>query len=195
MFLFLAFCQIASSEAFEIEARAAYFYPQEKRIRDLYGKNGFANYQIEAAMPFDYLNDCYCSCDWDLFTNVGYYEKSGHTSCLNSRTTVNNWTINFGVKRYFDMCECFRPYLGLGIGAAYVKFHDRSDFVRQHTNEWGFALLAKSGIIYDITCNFFLDAFIDYSYEWYDFKKKSCVSTKNVNTGGLKTGLGLGYRF
>ncbi len=193
LFFFLALCQIATSEAFEVEARVAYFYPQDKRIRDLYGKNGFANYQIEAAMPLDCC--CDCACNWDIFTNLGFYEKSGRTSCLDSKTKVTNWTLNFGVKRFFDMCECFRPYLGLGAGAAHVKFHDQSEFVRQHTNRWGVALLVKSGVIYDITCNFFLDAFVDYSYEWYNFHSRSGVTVRNVNTGGLKTGLGLGYRF
>ena len=93
------------------------------------------------------------------------------------------------------MCRCFRPYLGFGIGFAHVRFHDQSPFVRARTNRWGFAILAKSGLRYDVTCNFFLDFFLDYAYNHFDFPCVRGVSIRNVNTGGVKIGLGLGYQF
>lgn len=193
LFLVFVCSQIGALQSFEVEARVAWFLPQDSRIRDIYGKNGFAEYELEASMPLPCC--CECSCDWDLFTNLAYYDKKGHSSCLHDKTRVDNWTLNFGVKRYFDICECIRPYLGLGAGAAYARFHDDSPFVHQHVKRWGAALLVKSGLKYDLTCNVFLDLFADYSYAWFNFHKHSGVTTRNANTGGLKLGAGLGYQF
>ncbi len=197
VFLFTLFIlsQISCMQAWDIEARVAYFLPQDHRMRDIYSSKGFAEYELETSTPLDCLVDC-APCNWDGFANLSFYQKNGRSSCLNDRTRVTNWTLNFGVKRYFDVCGCFKPYLGLGAGAAYVRFHDHSDFVKRHNNKWGFAILAKSGVKYDITCNLFLDLFVDYSYAWFNFyHKRSCVAVRNTNTGGLKCGLGLGYQF
>ncbi len=185
---------MTSMHAFDIEARAAYFFPQDNRIRDLYGKSGFAEYEIEASSSLDcLLQNC---CDLDGFVNLSFYQENGHTNCTHDHTCVTNWTLNFGAKRYFNVCELFRPYLGFGIGAAHVRFHDESSFVKRHIHKWGVAVLAKSGLRYDLTCNLFLDLFADYSYSWFDFKcNRRCVNVRNVNTGGLKLGLGLGYQF
>jgi opacity protein-like surface antigen len=187
--------QMSCLKAFDIQARAAYFLPEDSRMRDVYSKKGFAEYELEASTPLASLYEC-APCNWDAFTNLSFYQKRGRSSCFNDRSRVTNWTLNFGVKRYFDTCWCFRPYLGVGAGAVHARFHDESDYVSRHTNKWGVAILAKSGIRYDVTCNLFLDFFADYSYSWFNFHhRKSCVAVRNVNTGGLKLGLGLGYQF
>lgn len=191
--MFFGLCQISLMQAFDVQGRVAYYYPEDNRMRNIYGKKGWAEYEIEASTPL--MCCCECSCDWEYFANLGYFEKSGRSTCLNDKTKVTNWAFNIGVKRYFDIFECVRPYLGLGAGAAHVRFHDQSDFVRQHTKRWGVAILAKSGFQYDLTCNMFLDLFADYSYHWFNFQHHSGVTVRNVNTGGLKLGLGLGYKF
>ena len=193
LFSLFVLCQAASLQAIEIEGRVAYFYPQDTRMREIYGKSGWVNYQIEAAAPLSLC--CECSSDWDAWTNFTYYQKKGRSNCLNNKTEVNNLAITFGVKRYFDTCTCFNPYLGLGVGFAHVNFHDHSPFVKEHINRWGTAILVKSGIKYDITCNIFLDLFLDYAYDWFTFKHRCCGSTRNLSTGGINVGLGLGYQF
>jgi len=196
-FIFLTLCllsQMVSLQAleFDVEARVAYFYPSDNRMREVYNQNGWANYQIEASTPFDFC--CDCSCDWRLWTNVSYFHETGHSSCLRDKTSVNNWAVNFGLKRYFETCMCLRPYLGLGVGFAYVQFNDHSPFVHEHVRRWGVAVLAKSGIQYDVTCNLFLDLFLDYAYNGFRFHG-CCGSRRHVDTGGLNVGLGLGYKF
>jgi len=194
-FILLTMCllgQMASLQAFDVEARVAYFYPANDRMRDVYGKEGWAEYEIEASTPLTFNCDC---TNWDAFFNASYFYKRGHSTCLHDRTTVNNWAFNFGVKRYFDTCWCFRPYLGLGVGFAHVRFHDESPFVTNKINRWGVAVLAKSGIRYDISCNFFADLFLDYAYTGYRFCSGGCRSGNDVDTGGVKVGLGLGYQF
>lgn len=193
--IFFTLCvlsQMVSLQAFDIEARIAYFLPQDTRMRDIYGKNGLPEYEIEVSAPFQ--SCCDCSCDWDMWANLSYYDGSGHSSCLRNSTWARNWTLTAGLKRYFDVCMCFRPYLGLGVGLVNAQFKDRSPFVSRHVNKWGTAILVKSGIKYDVTCNIFLDLFMDYSYNWI-MNKGCCHSKRNLTTGGLKLGLGLGYQF
>lgn len=193
LLLLCVFSQMAALQAFDVEARVAYFLPQDSRMRDVYGKHGWADYEIEASAPLNLC--CDCSCDWDVWFNTTYFHKKGNSTCLSNRTTVDNWAFNFGIKRYFDMCTCFRPYLGFGAGFAHVKFHDKSPYVKQHIDRWGWTLLAKSGIRYDVSCNIFLDLFLDYAYNRFDSKHHRGVQVRSVNTGGLKVGLGLGYQF
>lgn len=194
--IFLTLCvlsQMVSLQAFDVEARVAYFLPQDSTMRDLYGKNGLPEYEIEVSTPLTVC--CETLCNWDAFANVSYFYGKGHTSCLRYHTDVNNWAFNVGLKRFFDTCTCFKPYLGLGIGFAYVDFNDRSEFVKQHRDQWGFALLAKSGIRYDLTCNLYADLFVDYAFNWFRFHNSGCSSSRNLDTGGVKVGLGLGYGF
>lgn len=185
---------MSSAQALDVEVRAAYFSPQDSRMRKIYG-SGFAEWELEAALPLG----CYwdCACGFDGFVNVAYYQKSGTSTCrlVKDSTTVKNWAFNFGVLREFDTCTCFRPYLGLGFGGVHVDFHDRSDYVKKHNDQWGVATLVKTGVKVDVMCNVFVDVFVDYTYHWFKFDKKHCRENRNVNTGGVLVGAGIGYRF
>jgi opacity protein-like surface antigen len=217
-------------EGFEIEGRVAYLYPTDKRIRDVYGKNGFAEYQVEAAMPLNFLGDCCCDTPLVGFFNASYFQKRGHARCrfeteaaipstictddfcLRNKTRIEHWLLTAGAKYYFECFECIRPYLGFGLGAAGVRLREHfrdgnssnvtildptiTSSGRNRNDRWGFAILAKSGIEYDLTCNIFLDGFVDYSYAWFSRDHKGdCSSKRRLDTGAVKAGLGLGYRF
>ena len=186
---------IGSIEATEIEIRAAYFAPQDDRMRDIYS-NGFTEYEVEVSTKLDCLSPCAPS--FDAFINFATYQKEGTSTCTlqKDHTTVRNSALNVGIKRYLDiLCLDFHPYLGLGVGVANVRFHDKSHHVKEHINEWGGALLLKSGIKYNIMCNFFADLFLDYSYQWFSFHKRHCAEVHDVNPGGVMVGLGAGFEF
>jgi len=38
-------------DAFEVEARAAYFLPQDHHMKEIYGKKGFADFELEVSAP------------------------------------------------------------------------------------------------------------------------------------------------
>lgn len=207
IFLFFALLlgQIATVQGLDVEGRVAYYIPQDHRVRGIYGKShGFPEYEVEASCPINSFCDCLCGweCDpcWSGWGNFSIFHKKGRSEgCLKRSTEITNWTINFGIKHYFCGCfpEGFRPYLGFGLGYAHVNFHDHSDFVKNHIDRSGIAILVKSGIQYDIACNYYLNLFADYASNWFDrpSHSKHCVHTRRVNTGGLKLGLGLGYHF
>jgi hypothetical protein len=202
LFAIFLLSQISLAEAFEleglqVEGRVAYFLPENKRIRHVYSDLGFPEYELEVAMPIGcYFSDCIPDLNLDVWTNVSYYEKKGRSYSLHDKTRVTNWALNAGVSYYFPICGPIRPYVGIGGGAAHVEFHDKSQYVKQHREEWGGGFLAKLGLKYDVTCNIFIDVFADYSYNWCNFNRsKRCIEVHNVNTGGLKLGAGIGYRF
>lgn len=172
---------------YDFEVRAACLIPQENRYRHVYGKS-IMDWEMEMSTPI-------CK-DFAGWTNLSYYTKKGHFTYLKESTSVINWALNLGVKGYFCRSGCFSPYLGCGLGPAYVRFRDNSFYVKQKINLWGVALLAKSGIEMEIDCNFFLDVFVDYSFN--TFSKPHAmkgITTNGTNTGGVKMGMGLGYRW
>lgn len=201
LFALLLLSHLTTAQAIDVQGRVAYFIPQNHHIRSIYA-DGLPEYEVEIAAPLNSFN-CLCQCDDNLtgWTNFSIYEKKG-SSCQTCKTKITNWALNFGVKRYFADClpcffDDFRPYLGFGIGFAHVKFRDHSPYVRNnHNGKYGFALLAKFGLEYQITCNLFLDLFADYSGNWFNANRSNeNGSNRNINTGGLKLGAGLGYRF
>lgn len=215
MLLALFFCQFTNVNALSIEGRVGYFYPQDKHIREIYGEKGFAEYELEVATFIDpFINTCLkrcnlaenCDANWALWGNWSFYKQKGHSTCLHNKTHIDNSAANFGLKYYFDVSDCtfgsgffdfncLRPYLGLGFGFVYTRFSDHGPGVESH-NKYGFALLAKSGLEWQLNCGFFIDFFFDYAYNHTSKNHHHCcLSTNSVNTGGLKTGIGFGYRF
>lgn len=228
-------------EGFEIEGRVAYLYPTERRIRDDFGKNGWAEYQLEVGMPLNFFDDCGCDSPIVGFFNASYFEKRKHLRCHfknestvppellctddfcpRSKARIEHWLLTAGAKYYFTCFECIRPYLGFGIGAAGLRRREHFRNLngpnvilveeqgreRHRNDKWGFALLAKSGLEYDITCNIFLDLFVDYAHSWFSRERRGhkhhddgecssgrCSSRRNNDFGAIKTGLGIGYRF
>lgn len=202
--IFITFMSIQLSPIMgvcDIEVRAACLIPTDNHFRSVYG-NTVCDWEFEVSTPLENFLDC-TSCwaeninltQWYGWANFSYYTKNGHFTYLKEETNALNWTLNFGVKRYFCCGSTFLPYFGLGVGVAHVRFSDHSFYVRQNINLWGFSLLAKSGVEVQLAYNLFLDFFLDYSYN--RFSKPHAIqgiSTRGVNTGGFKIGLGIGYR-
>ncbi|MBA2728938.1 MAG: hypothetical protein H0U49_12295 [Parachlamydiaceae bacterium] len=204
LFVALLLGQVATAHGFDVAARIAYFQPQDHRIRGIYGHHGYPEYELEANCPIDSIYNCCgydCGPTWAGWGNFSIYHKKGHSSgCIKNSSEITSWALNFGIKGYLGACcfpESFRPYLGFGVGYAHVDFHDHSPYVNKHIDRSGIAILAKSGIEYDITCDIFLDFFVDYASNWFNSPHTSrcCNSTRRFNTGGVKLGLGLGYHF
>jgi len=59
--------------------------------------------------------------------------------------------------------ECVDFYIGLGFQPVHVRTRALSAFVPQQ-NKWALGGIAKVGAYIDLSCNFVLDLFIDYSF-------------------------------
>lgn len=193
---FIALCllllPLSLAAELDMQFRYAGFAPQDETIRDLYG-DWLSEYEWEISTPL--------GCDWSAFINASYYSEE--KDLPNAHTSMSDWAAAFGIKRYlaFDLLgidpDYVSPYLGIGIGPAYVKFHNFPLFAHRHPPQLGIIVLGKAGIEFDFYNCLFLDFFADYSYQWFRFRRRITIDHQPLtfNGGGLKLGIGIGYRF
>ncbi len=166
-----------------IEFRSAAFFPMNHRFRDIYGTVG-ADYEIEITSSW---------CCLETWANFTWYPKHGHVhNCGSTHLNVANFS--FGLRKTWCFCDCFRFYAGIGpiFGGVWVGNHIKcgSGCEGRHDHDYAFAVggIVKTGFLYYLTCNLFLDLFVDYFYEPAFFHR-------TVDVGGFRTGLGLGVGF
>lgn len=177
----------AFSELIDLQLRGAGFYPEDHLMRRVY-EDVSDEYELEIGF---FRNPCFSP-----WFNISYFEEKGHSTCRKKHTEIISHSLSIGIKRYYSFRECCKPYFGVGIGAGYVKFYDRAFYVDKNISKWGPLIIAKSGVQCDLGCRFFIDLFADYSYNPINGGKcKKGIKTRDVNIGGLKFGLGIGYHF
>lgn len=171
-----------------LEFKGAYFLPTDSCVKKIFHKGG-ALYGPEITFQL-----CECS-NWYGFASVDYLSKKGHSLGLCERTTMRIVPLAFGVKYFVPFCYG-DFYVGLGFEPVHLKTINCSPFVQQKTSKWGFGGIAKVGAYFDLSCNYFLDLFIDYSVARVGCDKCSAgVIPLKVKLDGAIFGVGLGYRF
>lgn len=178
--VFLCFNSLHSSE-WIAELRGGYFYPTSKKFREIY-KSGGPEGEIEVSKTFRE--------NWIGWGNVNYFQKDGRSLGLHDKTTIHMIPLSLGLKYQFLFCNSISPYLGGGLTYTILNIKNDSEFVKKHVTKGGFGFVIKSGIYIDLSERFLLDIFADYYYQKMHFYTKH-----NVDVGGFKMGMGLGYRF
>ncbi len=177
--LFFSFI-IGSVEARDVpvEFRAAAFFHSSKRFREVYGNVGPC-YEIEAATHI------YRS--FEGWGNIDWFHKH-KTQDEVTKSTVNILNVSFGAKYVYIPSERWHCYLGIGpsIGGIFLK--NRSDGYKDNVSKFIIGGVVKIGADYIFPCGVFFDIFVDYLYQPVHFHT-------TVDIGGLKPGLGLGYKF
>lgn len=171
-----------------LEFKTAYFFPTSSCVRSIFG-NGGALFGPE--VTFNICDDEH----WYGFASVDFFNKKGRSVGLCDRTKMQLIPLAIGAK-YFMPSQCSDMYFGLGVQALRLKTINCSSFVTQCITKWGFGIIAKLGVYYDLPCDWFLDFFIDYSVA--RFSRDVCcngVVPLKVNLDGALFGAGLGYRF
>ncbi len=164
-----------------LKIRGAAFYPQGSLTRKIYDR-----FWPEGSLEYDYLWHRHYS----TFVNGGFTRKTGHSIGRHHKTIIDLAPATLGLNVWLDNLCSWRPYIGVGVGAAYAHFHDFSPYVKQVQNKWGFASIVQIGMEVDFCESFFFDAFADYRFNWFDFNRRG----KNL-TGGADLGAGLGFHF
>jgi len=182
-----------------LEFKPSYFLPQEKVMRDIYSGGVF--YNVETTVQA--RNNIYA---WG---SLGYFGKSGRSIGGDDYTKIKIVPIGIGLKYFYTIPYCYctktgeicpenlHVYIGAGVTANYLNLKNEYPYVIERHSDWGPGLMAKSGLIVDMTKFLFLDLFIDYSYAWFSYTETmdEKVIRHNVNIGGGYFGLGLGWRF
>jgi len=171
-------CYASSCKSNSISLRSAYFYPTGKLERKIYD-NPIFDIELEGFHPLSHK--------WGLYLNASYLEKSGRSDGLNLKTKMRIVPINIGIEYIYDLTDKASFYIGIGPSLNVISLHDSNPIGRRHTNKCCFGASTKSGFYYDLSNHFFADLFVDYLYIPAGFKNTS-------NVGGLRAGIGIGFR-
>lgn len=172
-----------------LEFKGAYFHATGERFKKIY--KGGALYGPELTMQL-----CDCS-SWYGFASVDFLSKEGHSIGLNAPTKVKLMPLAFGIKYFMSCWECADFYVGLGFQPVRVHTKDFSPLIE--LTKWAFGGIAKIGTYIDLSNDFLLDLFIDYSFARVSSHTNQVpagpVVPLKASINGVIFGAGLGYRF
>lgn len=176
----ISFCPImVKAQEVNVEIRGAAFFHSSERFREIYGNVG-ASYQIEASTPL-------CNC-WDGWVNLDWSSDHDKSKRCDASTRVSITNFSFGIKYPYQFCERYIAYIGIGPSISRVRLKNKSQCEHERISKLAIGGVLKTGIYYFITCNLFVDLFVDYLYQPIHFEKR-------VDIGGVKTGIGVGAQF
>lgn len=166
-----------------IKCRAAAFFPCSDRMRDIYSQT-IPTYEVEATFG---VKDTV-----QAWANVGWLYKHGRSENLKSATSINMRSVSCGLSLVGCVNECLRIYLGAGYSmtCAQIKntFYTSNTHCKYKERKYISGVVVKSGVLYDINCMLCSEAFLDYLYLPSKFHT-------SVSLGGLRLGIGLGYKY
>jgi hypothetical protein len=181
LLLSLVLCTFQLKAENRLEFRSVAFYPHSQLFRDIYGRMEI-DWQVQASTELtDHL---------DLWSNFSWLYSKGHSIGFHNRTSINILNSSLGVNYLYSLNCQFTLYFGIGacIGKMWITNH--SDFRgNERLTKRLFGGIAKCGIYYYFSRQYYLDLFLDYLYQTVHFPHK------RLNIGGIKAGLGLGKLF
>ena len=151
-----------------------YFSPPEQRFKDVYG-NGIT-YTGEVGIGI-----------WKgfkLWIGASYFTKKGELFFTKEKTKVQILPIGLGIK--YQLTEG-RANLYTGIGLNYYQFKETNPI--GDVSKGGLGYVGEVGVFIRVIGGLILDFRMDYSY------CKIKPASRNINIGGLKAGIGIGYQF
>jgi outer membrane protein len=163
-----------------LELRGAAFIHSSDRFKEIYGRVG-PSVQLEAA---SYLFRCF-----DGFANVDWSAQNGRSVGPRNRTFVSIVNLSFGLRYPYQIYRDLTAYVGIGPSISRIVLTNHySNSEKRSVYKIGVGGIIKTGVLYNLTCDWFIDGFIDYLYQPVHY-------TSNVDMGGFKIGAGLGYSF
>jgi len=190
VFILITFMPLLAYSETSLEFRTAAFFHSSDRFRDIYGRVG-PSYQIEAAHSLNDYFDCYSGLErFNAFANIDWYSENGKSEGLNWKTKVSIANFSFGLRYPYYFTNGLALYVGIGpsISRIVLNNHNHNFNQKRSDTKIAFGGILKTGILYSINCNFFLDVFVDYLYQPVHYSTR-------VDIGGFKIGSGLGYKF
>ena len=179
------------NSGWNFQVRGAYFYPSSDLFRKVFPVGG-AEFQIELDkdLGFNFLG-----CGFEAWANFDWFSKNGHTDPLGDRTHIRLLPLNIGIKYIHDLTPCLHFYGGFGVCYTWLRIENDSILLPRVIEKQNWGGVSKGGVQYDITCNTFIDLFMDYFYQPFSFPDFNTADGTSRNLGGYKVGAGLGVRF
>lgn len=168
-----------------LQVRAGYFQFTSNWAQEIYGA-GAPDIELEGSVKLHpYLS---------LWGNLNYVWKGGDSTPFENTTHLDLVTLSLGANAMAPLgCSFTFIYLGFGISGAYVHTKDESPYLPTHTSKFGVGCVGKFGFLVFCSKHFFVNPFFDYYYQPIHARNTGIHS--QVNLGGFRTGLGVGYQF
>lgn len=172
------------------EGKFGFYAPMNHRFRDIYHTAKI--YGAEVTIPV-------CS-NFAVWAGGSYFDKKGKSLGLSSKTFVRVIPIGAGLKYFVPICwKGIKGdfYVGAGAEYVYLSTHDHSNFVIKHIRKYGLGGVYKAGFVLPISCNFYINLYLDYHDKRFSFHKRDGkqIYRMKADISGLSTGIGIGYRF
>lgn len=174
-----------------LEFKLGGFVPFAQRSRRIYA-DVWWDLGFEATKTFCTRYQAWIGLDY-IFTN-------GESTELDKKTRLNFIPLSLGISYLYPINSCLTAYLGVGGVYSFLWIRDHSKYFRNRVNNNGFGGIIKTGCYYYLCENIYIDAFLNYFYQYFTFrnhkaKDSGFVQRNNINLSGLKFGLGVEVRF
>jgi opacity protein-like surface antigen len=177
-FSVISFAGPAFSAQIRIGASVNYFMPSDSAYKDLYGRGGIAP---AGSLSLELLRRL------ELRAEVGYFQDDGKMSLTREDIKLKLTTAALGVRYRIVDSRMVAPYAGIGLTVCSYKV----DLPPRLTG------VSKSAAGFEAEAGTYINAagrlFLDLNFRFFDTDAKAQTGT--VKLGGVRFGLGIGYRF
>jgi opacity protein-like surface antigen len=177
-FLVISFVEPAFSAQIRIGASVNYFMPSDSAYKNLYGRGGIAP---AGSLSLELLRRL------ELRAEVGYFQNDGKMSLTREDIKLKLTTAALGVRHRFIESRMLSPYAGVGVAVISYKEEVPPRLASVSKSTTGFE--AEAGTYVNVTARFFLD--LNFRY----LSAEAKPLTESVKLGGIRFGIGVGYKF
>lgn len=178
---------ISNKTLFLLETKASYFFFSNSKMNKVYQNGGF-QLQLSGSYPI-----------WkilQLYSSIGYSHAWGRSISFHQRSSIEQLSIDLGLKPVFTINSFAKYYLALGPRYFYMHQQNHSSYVSSTINKSGAGLFTNTGFNISPCPHLIIDIFGEYTYEPIN------ITSSRANVYGTKTqlsffsfGAGIGYNF
>ncbi len=175
------------------------FYPLAKKTRNTDSTKTRRIYPIIWVNAGLVVTKTFCN-RFQTWFGIDYIFTNGESTILKKKSHFNLLPLSLGVS-YLQPISCNTiAYLGVGGTYSFLWIRNHSKHFLTRVNHSGFGGIAKAGFYYWLWDKAYVDAFVNYFYQYFTFRKHKAtdggyIQRNDVNLSGLSFGLGLKIMF
>lgn len=166
--------KVAGPKDITVELKMSHFNPSHDAFKNIYGSGMMYGGELNIGVWKNF----------HLWFEGGFFSKRGKLTFTEEETKLEIVPVGIGIK--YVLAD-WKVNLYLGIGLNYHIYREDTPIGNIRKGKVGY--IGKLGGLVKIAGGLIVDFFTDYSY------CKTQPADYEVNIGGLKVGIGLGYRF
>lgn len=167
-----------------LQAKGGVFVPFSNEVRKIY--NGVIS-DIEWELGTRFFKN------WQSWANVSYiFFEDGRSLGLHESANLKLLPLSLGIKYFQPINPSTDFYFGAGAVCSFLWVDNHSRYIPNHMRKIAPGAIVKTGFIYRWDEHFFVEGFLDYLYQRFEFSKSHHVGSHDLNLSGIKFGFALG---